>query len=77
MGGVWALLGGVGALLGDLGAQERKNIAPGWEAYTQLGAVLGPSWGRLGPFGLAKGLPDGEKIDPKFVQNFNAFQHRF
>ena len=40
-------------------------------------SYLGPTWGRLGPFCLSKGLPDVLKIDAKIDQKFDAFWDRF
>ena len=63
---------GVGALLGGLGAQERKNSAPGGEAYRnlgaswgRLGALLGPSWAVLPLKRAPRWQKNRSKIRPK------------
>ena len=63
--GDWALQGGFGALLGGPG-RRGGPLGPFWSPgvrrdsvdLERLGAVLAPSWGRLGPFWLSKSPPD-------------------
>jgi len=67
--GVWAVLGGLGALLGGpgrrgavLGHLGARGVRRGSADLTALGALLAPSWGRLGPFWPSKSILDGQKI---------------
>ena len=70
--GFWCILGGPGGVLGCLGGvpgEFRGGPGKSWGAFvflSPLGAVLGPSWGRLGG---QHGPNLAPKTEPKSIKN--------